>query len=227
MKISKIVKNENKQFTVDLEVENTHSYQLKNKTVVHNTASIVMGCSSGIHSWHNDYYIRRIRVMKNESIYKYLVENHPEIIEDEFFRPHDTAVISIPQKAPDGAILRTEEVTQMLARIKNVFVNWIKPGHRDGQNTNNISATVSIKEDEWEMVGAWMWANRDFYNGISVLPFDGGSYTQQPFEDITKEEYEELSKRLHTIDLSQIVEEEDETNLAGELACQGGQCEIY
>jgi ribonucleoside-triphosphate reductase len=64
------------------------------------TSSLVLGCSSGIHAWHNEYYIRRIRVGKNEDIYHYLSINHPELVEDEFFRPHDTAVISVPQKAP-------------------------------------------------------------------------------------------------------------------------------
>ena len=67
------------------------------------TSSLVLGCSSGIHAWHNDYYIRHIRVGKNEDIYHYLSVNHPELIEDEFYRPHDTAVIKIPQKAPPGS----------------------------------------------------------------------------------------------------------------------------
>jgi len=113
------------------------------------TSSLVLGTSSGIHAWHNDYYLRRIRVGKNESIYSYLAINHPELIEDEFFRPHDTAVITIPQKAPMGSIVRHESVFQMLERVKKVSQEWIKPGHRSGQNTHNVSATVSIKEDEW------------------------------------------------------------------------------
>ena len=76
------------------------------------TTSLVLGCSSGIHAYHNDYYIRRIRVGKNEAIYTYLAINHPELVEDEFFRPHDTAVISIPQAAPANSILRTESPLQ-------------------------------------------------------------------------------------------------------------------
>ena len=71
------------------------------------TTSLVLGTSSGIHAWHNDYYVRRMRVGKNEAIYTYLSNQHPELIEDEYFRPHDTAVISVPQKAPAGSILRT------------------------------------------------------------------------------------------------------------------------
>ena len=82
------------------------------------TTSLTLGTSSGIHAWHNDYYVRRVRVGKNEAIYTYLAINHPEIVEDDYFRPHDTAVISIPQKAPEGAILRTESPFDLLERIK-------------------------------------------------------------------------------------------------------------
>ena len=190
------------------------------------TSSLVLGTSSGIHAWHNDYYLRRIRVGKNESIYSYLAVNHPELIEDEFFRPHDTAVIGIPQKAPEGAIIRHESVFQMLERVKKVSQEWIKPGHRNGQNSHNVSATVSIKEDEWDLVGEWMWNNRDFYNGLSVLPYNGGTYTQAPFEDCTKEEFERLVKTLSDVDLTKVIELQDNTDLRGEAACAGGACEI-
>jgi ribonucleoside-triphosphate reductase len=190
------------------------------------TSSLVLGTSSGIHAWHNDYYIRRIRVGKNEAIYQYLVNNHPELVEDEYFRPHDTAVISVPQKAPEGAILRTESPFQLLDRVKKVTQDWIRGGHRSGSNTHNVSATISLKPEDWELAGEWMWENRDFYNGLSVLPYDGGTYIQAPFSDCTKEEFEQLFEKLHSIDLSQIVEVSDETNLSGELACVGGACEI-
>ena len=190
------------------------------------TTSLTLGTSSGIHAWHNDYYVRRIRVGKNEAIYTYLAEYHPELVEDEYFRPHDTAVISIPQKSPEGAILRTESPFALLDRIKKVHLEWVKPGHRSGNNTHNVSATVSLKADEWEMAGEWMWTNRDHYNGLSVLPYDGGTYTQAPFEDITKDQYEVMLESLTNIDLTQVVELDDNTDLSGELACAGGACEI-
>lgn len=190
------------------------------------TTSLTLGTSSGIHAWHNDYYIRRMRIGKNESIYTYLLNNHPELVEDEYFNPQTTAVVSVPQKAPEGSIIRTESVFDLLERVKRVAIDWIKPGHRTGSNTHNISATISIKEDEWEKVGEWMWNNREYYNGLSVLPYDGGTYTQAPFEDITKEKYEELFKTLVGVDLSNVIEVSDETNLSGELACAGGACEI-
>jgi len=190
------------------------------------TTSLTLGTSSGIHAWHNDYYIRRVRVGKNEAIYHYLAINHPELVEDEYFRPHDTAVISVPQKAPEGAILRTESPFQLLERVKKITSEWVRPGHRNGSNSHNVSATISLKPEDWELAGEWMWENRDYYNGLSVLPFDGGSYIQAPFEDCTKEEYDRLFAKLHTIDLSKVVELTDETDLSGELACAGGACEI-
>ena len=190
------------------------------------TTSLTLGTSSGIHAWHNDYYIRRIRVGKNESIYSYLVNNHPELVEDEYFRPHDTAVIEIPQKAPAEAILRTESPFELLERVKKVANEWVKPGHRKGSNSHNVSATISLKDSDWELAGEWMWDNRNDYNGLSVLPYNGGTYTQAPFEDITEAKYHEMMKSLTNVDLSQIVELQDDTNLSGELACAGGSCEI-
>jgi len=190
------------------------------------TSSLTLGTSSGIHAWHNDYYIRRIRVGKNEAIYTYLSINHPELVEDEYFRPHDTAVISVPQKAPQGSILRYESALDLLNRVKFFYQNWIKPGHRSGQNTHNISATISIKIDQWEEVGKWMWENRKFYNGLSVLPYGDHTYKQAPFEDCTEEFYNEMIKTLSDIDLSKILELVDNTDLKGEAACAGGACEI-
>ncbi len=190
------------------------------------TTSLTLGTSSGIHAWHNDYYIRTLRVGKNEAIYAYLAENIPQLIEDDYFRSHDTAVISIPQKAPKGAIMRTESPFQLLERVKRVAQEWITPGHRNGSNTHNVSATISLREDEWEDAGKWMWDNREHYNGLSVLPYNGGTYKQAPFQDIDKEKYEEMLVHLKDIDLSKVIEEKDETNLTGELACAGGACEI-
>ena len=190
------------------------------------TTSLTLGTSSGIHAWHNDYYIRRIRVGKNESIYGYLVNNHPELLEDDYFRSHDTAIITIPQKAPKGSILRTESPFDLLERVKKVATEWVSSGHRAGSNTHNVSATISLKDEDWDLAGEWMWKNKEHYNGLSVLPYDGGSYTQAPFEDITEDVYNEMVKHLNNIELSKIVEVTDETDLSGELACAGGACEI-
>jgi ribonucleoside-diphosphate reductase alpha chain len=190
------------------------------------TSSLVLGTSSGIHAWHNDYYIRRIRVGKNEAIYNYLAVNHPELVEDDFFKPTIQAVISVPQAAPEGSILRTENVIDMLERTKLFNLEWVRKGHRKGANTNNVSATVSVQENEWEQVGNWMWENKETFNGLSVLPYFGGSYKQSPYEDCTKEQFEEMAKHLHQIDLSKIIEFDDNTTLSEQAACAGGACEI-
>ena len=190
------------------------------------TTSCVLGTSSGIHAYHDKYYIRRLRVGKNEAIYSYLKMKQPSLIEDCYFRPHDTAVISVPQKAPKGAITRDESAIDLLERVKLVASTWVRAGHTQGMNTHNVSATISIRDSEWENVANWMWANRQFYNGLSVLPHDGGSYKQAPFESITQYKYDKLLKELSNIDLTKVIELSDNTDLQGEIACAGGLCEI-
>jgi len=220
---AKVVKEENRK-TAELLKINPAARTTTVKPA--GTTSLTLGTSSGIHAWHNEYYIRRVRVGKNESIYAHLKQYHPELVEDEYFRPHDTAVIGIPQKSPEGSILRNESPIQLLERVKKVQQEWIKPGHRSGSNAHNVSATISIREHEWPAVGEWMWENREHYNGLSVLPYDGGTYIQAPFEDCTEEKYEELMESLKDVDLSKIVEVDDNTDLSGEVACAGGACEV-
>ncbi len=222
-KMSKLVVSENKRIAKILGIKSAARTTCVKPS---GTTSLVLGTSSGIHAWHNDYYVRRIRVNKNEAIYTYLKENHPELVEDEYFRPHDTAVISIPQKAPANAILRTESPLETLDRVSTVYNKWIKPGHNNGVNTHNVSATISIKNDEWDTIGEWMWKNRQNYNGLSVLPYSDHTYIQAPFEDISQFTYNKLETALHSINLDSIIEFDDETNLTGELACAGGNCEV-
>ena len=190
------------------------------------TSSLVLGTSSGIHAWHNDFYIRRMRLGKNEALYQYLAKYHPELVEDDFFKPEIQAVVSVPQKSPNGAIYRTESAMELLERTKKFNMEWVKKGHRKGANTNNVSATISVKQEEWEQVGEWMWENKNTFNGLAVLPYDNGSYTQAPFEDITKERFLEMESHLNGIDLTKVIETTDETNLQDQAACAGGACEI-
>jgi len=198
------------------------------------TTSCVLGTASGIHAWHNDFYIRRMQMSKSEDLYKYLAANHPSLVKDHLLIPN-SAVVEIPIKAPEGSVLRTESALDTLERVKDVSQNWIKPGHINGNNTHNVSATISIdknrmydygQNNEWNIVGEWMWKNKEFYNGLSVLPFDGGTYSQAPFEDITENEYNELVNQLSSIDLTQVIEEDDLTSLTDQAACQGGACEV-
>jgi len=190
------------------------------------TSSCVLGSSSGVHAWHNDFYIRRQRIGKNEALYSYFAENHPELVEDEYFNPQSQAVIEIPQAAPEGSILRTESPVELLDRVRRFNTEWVAQGHREGQNTHNVSCTISVKDNEWPLVGEWMWKNRSTFNGISVLPYNGGTYIQAPFEDITEEKYRMMESSLTSINLENIVESADETDLSAEAACGGGGCEV-
>lgn len=190
------------------------------------TTSLVVGSSSGIHAWHNDYYIRRMRVGKNEALYSYMKETLPDLVEDCYHKPHIEAVMSFPQKAPEGAIYRTESFKTLLERVKKFNLEWVNTGHVTGTNNHNVSCTISLKDNEWWDCAEWMWENRNNYNGISVLPYDGGTYIQPPFEDITKEQYIELEKLLTQIDLTKVKELEDGTNLMDQAACAGGTCEV-
>jgi ribonucleoside-triphosphate reductase (thioredoxin) len=190
------------------------------------TTSLVLGTSSGIHAWHDDYYMRRIRVGKNEALYAYLSVYHPEMLEDDFFKPELQAVISVPQRSPEGAITRSESAMDLLERIKTINKEWIKPGHRKGSNMHNVSATVTIKQDEWDTVGEWLYENKEFFTALSFLPEDLGTYVQAPFETITKQEFDEAVKSLHTVDLTKVIEMDDMTALMDQAACAGGACEI-
>ena len=213
------------------------------------TTSLVLGTSSGIHAWHNEYYLRTMRFNKNEDLAAYLMVNHPELCEDDQLRPQDTLCVRIPVKAPEGSIFRTETALDTLERVKKFSQEWIKPGHINGDNSHNVSATISIDAgrkyydrhdstslineflegpmNEWEVVGQWMWENKDFYNGLSVLNYDGGNYIQAPFQDITQEEYKKRIKTLKNIDLSKVVEIDDNVEFNQVSACSGAQCEIH
>ena len=213
------------------------------------TTSCVLGTSSGIHAWHAPFYVRTVRFGKSEDIAAYMMVNHPELCEDDVLRPKDTLCVRIPIKAPEGSIFRTETAIDTLERVKKFATEWVLPGHINGDNTHNVSATISIDPnrkystcitsdqppkytlfeegaDEWFTVGLWMWENREHYNGLSVLPYFGGSYKQAPFEDITEEEYNTRLTSLNSLDLTKVMEIDDNVEFGAIVACGGGQCEI-
>lgn len=189
------------------------------------TASLVLGSSSGVHAWHSKYYIRTVRILKNEPLYVYLSLHHPELLEDDLMVKNQ-AVISIPVKAPEGAVTREESALDLLDRVKILHEKWIKPAHNKGNNTHNVSCTVTVKDDEWDQVGNWMWDNREHYAALSILPYKDHSYVQAPFTEITKEEYDIRLGKLKAVKIEDVVEMHDKTNLKSELACSGGACEV-
>lgn len=191
------------------------------------TTSLVLGVSSGIHAWHGEYYIRRMRAGKDEALAQYMMHTAPALVEQDETVEHQV-VLSFPQKAPEGACTRHESMFDLLERVRQFSVEWVRNGHVYGVNTHNVSCTISVKEGEWEELSQWMWENRDFYNGISVLPFfNSEAYPQAPFEDCTKEQYEAMLPHLKGINILEVLEVNGNgVDLAAELACAGGVCEI-
>lgn len=190
------------------------------------SASCVLGSSSGIHARHSEYYIRRIRMNRDDSLAAYLNNVIPQLVEADQFSSTGV-VVSLPQQSPEGAITRADETALTLFN-RAIYYNrhWIAPGHRTGDNKHNVSVTISVKENEWDSLREEMWKYRDLYSGISLLPYDGGTYVQAPFEECTKEKFEEMSKLVKEVDLKMVKEESDNTNRVEQLACVGGLCEV-
>jgi ribonucleoside-triphosphate reductase len=184
------------------------------------TVSQLVGVSSGMHPWHSPYYIRTVRGSKGDPISTFLKEVGIPV-EDDVMKPNDTYVFSFPVKAPEGAIVRND-----LTALDHLNT-WLV--YQRAWCEHKPSITVSVKEDEWMEVGAWVYKNFDEVSGISFLPSSDHSYKQAPYQEVTKEEYEDLlSKMPKTIrweDLS-FYETEDGTDASPILACSAGECEI-
>ena len=191
------------------------------------TSSLILGCASGVHGRHNDYYFRTIRFGVKEAIASYLTSVLPTEFYELDVTDNSRVVIGLPVQSPRGSITRHESAIDLLVRSARQNNEWIKSGHNYGQNYNNQSVTVSLKDHEWDEARDWMWENRESYTGISVLPYDGGTYRQAPFQDITATRYAELIGLMPKyIDLTAVMESEDMTTLSMEPACSGGACEV-
>jgi len=182
------------------------------------TVSQLVNSASGIHTRHSGYYIRRVRGDKKDPLTKFLTDAGIPT-EDCVMRPDSTAVFSFPQKAPAGA--RTRDA---LTAIEHLDL-WLM--YQRHWCEHKPSVTISVKENEWMDVGAWVWRNFDEISGVSFLPYDGGSYRQAPYEECTKEEYEALlAKMPKDIDWNILKEDDDNVEGAQTLACVAGHCEI-
>ena len=155
---------------------------------------------------------------KKDPIYTFLKENGVQV-EDEQARPHNTAVFSFPMKAPKGAITRNDMTA--IEQMENWLIyqrHWCE---------HKPSVTISVKEDEWMEVGAWVWEYFDEISGISFLPHSDHTYVQAPYQDCTVEEYKELlDKTPKNIKWDSFIETDDNTEGAQTLACTSGSCEI-
>jgi len=185
------------------------------------TVSQLVGVSSGMHPWHSPYYIRTVRGSKGDPISTFLKEVGIPV-EDDVMKPNDTYVFSFPVKAPEGAIVRND-----LTAIDHLNI-WLV--YQRAWCEHKPSITVSVKEDEWMEVGAWVYKNFDEVSGISFLPHSEHTYKQAPYQEVSKEEYEELvskmPKNIRWEDLS-FYETEDGTSTNATLACSSdGNCEL-
>ena len=190
------------------------------------TASCVLGSSSGIHARHSEFYLRRVRMNKDDELARYLMKVVPELVEDDVFSPSGV-VVTIPQESPEGSIVRQSETAlNLFDRVKHYYNNWVLPGHRDGANTHNISCTINYKPEEVTILLENLWKDRFQYAAVSLLPFSDTIYQQAPFEDCNKEIFEKYNKMIKEVDLTKVLEMEDNTNRAEQLACSGGVCEI-
>ena len=182
------------------------------------TVSQLVDSASGIHARHSQYYIRRVRGDKKDPLSAFLTSAGIPA-EDCVMRPDSTVVFSFPMKAPEGARLRDD-----LTAIEHLDVWMMYQRH---WCEHKPSVTISVKEDEWMDVGAWVFRNFDEISGVSFLPWAGGTYRQAPYEECSKEQYEEmLSKMPKDIKWDDLVEVEDNVEGAQTLACVAGHCEI-
>jgi len=182
------------------------------------TVSQLVDSASGIHPRHDPYYFRRVRSDNKDPLTQFLIDAGVPA-EPDVTKPHATTVFTFPKKAPDGAKVRGEVSALEHLELWLVYQrHWCE---------HKPSVTISVKEDEWPSVGAWVWDHFDEMSGVSFLPYDGGSYRQAPYETITKEEYEvALEKMPTTIDWDALVERQDDTEGTQTLACSAGGCDL-
>lgn len=191
------------------------------------------GTTSGIHAAHSKYYLRRVRVDRKDAFGQHLIETYGEgtaesgeFVESDLFAP-ENIIVTVPVCMEDAIYREHETAIELMERSKHVFNNWIKPGHRDGPNHHNVSLTVSYLGYERKEITEWMVNNTDSWAGISLLPYDGGSYVQAPFEEISEFEFSQWIKKVPDgVDFGNINFTGGVDERMGELACAGGACEI-
>jgi len=219
-KIKSIRRLPDKELTVDMEVAGTHTYQLSNGWVSHNTVSQLVNCASGIHPRFAKYYIRTVRADKKDPL-AMMMKNMGFPVEDDVTKPEYNYVFSFPVEAPANAI-----VSEEVGAIDHLEL-W--KTYQDHWTEHKPSITVYLRDDDWMEVGAWVYRHFDSISGIAFLPYSGHSYRQAPFQEITKEEYDKLlAKMPKDVDWGKLkeFELEDTTSSSKTMACSAGQCEL-
>ena len=214
-----------REYAVDINIEESGKIGIPASAAVtcvkpSGTVSQLVGVSSGMHAWHSDYYIRTVRGSKGDPISKFLKDAGIPT-EDDVMKPNETYVFSFPVKAPSNAITRDK-----LTAIQQLDIWLIYQRH---WCEHKPSITVSVKEDEWMEVGAWVYKNFDEVSGISFLPYSDHSYVQAPYQEVDKASYDELASKMPVSinwEALSLYELEDSTTGSQALACVSGECEI-
>ena len=185
------------------------------------TVSQLTDTASGIHARHNDYYIRTVRGDNKDPLTQFMIEAgvpHERCV----MKPDSTTVFSFAMKSPSNAVTRTQmSAVEQLELWKTYALHWCE---------HKPSVTISVKENEWMDVGAWVYENFDVASGVSFLPHSDHSYQQAPYQDIEKEDYLEWQQTYKGVKLDwnqlSLFEKEDNTSGSRELACTAGVCEV-
>ena len=204
------------------------------------TASIVLGTSAGIHPYHARKYIRRVQADMLEPLYQEVERTHPAACAKSVWGADSQRVIAFPCEAPKDALVKADlTALKHLALAKLVNMHWVRNStdlNRCHDLQHNVSITVSVAPDEWVEVQDYIWENRAFFTGISLLSSSGDyDYQQPPYQEVHPDsdipEYKEIEHLWNTlavlpeIDLG-IKEDEDNTDVMGESACGGGSCDL-
>jgi hypothetical protein len=219
-KVKRITKLQSPEFTVDIEVENTHSYQLHNGWVSHNTVSQLVDAASGIHARHNEYYVRTVRGDNKDPLTQFMIQQGFPA-EACVMKPTSTTIFSFPVKSPSGAVVRSD-----MTAIEQLEMWLIYQRH---WCEHKPSVTITVKEHEWMDVGAFVYSHFDEMSGVSFLPHTDHVYKQAPYQDCSKDYYEELiAKMPKDIDWTELakIEFEDMTSGSQTLACSSDGCEL-
>ena len=219
--------------TLDIEVGQTHSYQLENGVVTHNTSSLFLGSASGIHPHHSRKYIRRIQCNKVDNVYKHFKKNNKHATEEGVWSANKTDdVVSFPVIVDDDAMIKADlSAIDHLKIIRDTQEDWVLNGADNHEVKNNVSCTVLVKEHEWKEVINYLYAHMEYFSAVSLLSDIGEKiYAQAPLQSILTEEDEkmfaELMAKWKHIDWDSFKENDDNTNLTQESSCAGGKCEL-
>lgn len=214
--------NSLREIAIDTNKEWAEKFDIPQSTAItcvkpSGTVSQLVDSASGIHARHSKYYFRRVRGDLKDPLTKFMMDAGVPC-EPDVTKPHSTMVFTFPKKAPEGALLREE-----LTAIDHLKL-WLI--YQEYWCEHKPSVTISVKESEWPQVGGWVWENFDALSGVSFLPYDGGTYRQAPYEEVTEEQYNELLKKIpDNIDWDTLTEEDDNVEGTQTLACTAG-CEI-